>query len=228
MNSKYEQLKTKTILYIEDDQELRSNISKILKKFFKKVHVAEDGEDAYDILQENSTSIQLIVTDINMPNMNGISFVKYLRSINKNLPVIVISAYTDTDYLLDSIDLNILKYITKPFTSSKVYDFLDKVCEHFEFNNILKIDDKIYLEIDRSIIVIQEKEVSLTKKELTFFKMLIEKSIVTYEDIEEYLWGETVPTENAIRIFIRKLKQKIELNLIKNRNQIGYFLNKDY
>jgi DNA-binding response OmpR family regulator len=225
MNEKYKLLKNKTILYVEDDLTLQKNIVETLGHFFGKVLMASDGDDGYSIYIENQNKIDLIITDINMPNTDGITFSKSVREYDKNLPIIIISAYTDTDYLLDSIDLNIIKYITKPFTTKKIITLLDKLLEHFELNNHILINKDIKLNYENGELLITNHKIKLTKKETNFMKLLAENSIVTYDMMYEYMWDyNKSPSADAIKSFIRKFKKKLPFDFVKNQHSVGYYL----
>ena len=162
INKKYELLKNKTVLYVEDDLTLQKNIVETLGHFFDKILMASDGDDAYDLYISHQNRIDLIITDINMPNTDGITFSKLIREYDKNLPIIIISAYTDTDYLLDSIDLNIVKYITKPFTTKKIINLLDKLLEYFKLNSFIVINKNIKLNYENSELLIDNKNMKST------------------------------------------------------------------
>jgi len=225
INQKYKLLKTKTILYVEDDLQLQENILSIFGNFFDNVLVASDGDEAYDIYLENQNIIDIIITDINMPNTNGIELCKHIREYQKNLPIVIISAYTNTDYLLDSIDLNILTYITKPFTTQKTLGLLDKFLEFFELNKQKELGEHIKLDYENSTVSIENTTIKLTKKEKIFLKLLSENQTVTYDMMYEYIWDyEKAPSADAIKSFIRKLKRKLSIELFKNQKGEGYYL----
>jgi len=226
INKKYELLKTKNILYVEDDLTLQKNIVDTLKNFFNTVLIASDGDEAYSIYIENQNRIDIIITDINMPNTDGITLVKYIREYNKDIPIIIISAYTNTDYLLDSIDLNILKYITKPFTTKKIISLLDKLLEVFKLKSKIVISPNTLLSINDNILLINKEEIKLTKKETTFLKLLSENRVVSYDMMYEYMWDyDKAPSADAVKSFIRKIKKKVPKDMIKNQHNVGYFLN---
>ncbi|CAA6800304.1 MAG: Two-component response regulator family protein [uncultured Sulfurovum sp.] len=225
-NEKYALLKNKTLLYAEDDLELQSEVEEILNNFFKKIFIASDGDEALDIFIEHQNNIDLIITDITMPNTDGIALSKYVREYNKNLPIIIMSAYTNTDYLLDSIDLNIITYITKPFTTKKVFVLLDKLLDFFNLNNQFTFKDNSIFNFELGTIIIGQEKISLTNKESNFIKLLIENNIVTYDMMYEYLWDyDSPPTSNAVKSFIKKIKKKIPMDFFKNKQGIGYYLN---
>ncbi len=225
IDKKYDLLKSKTILYIEDDISLQKNIKEILQHFFKTVYTADDGDEAYTIYIENQNKIDIIITDINMPNTDGITLCKTIREFDKKIPIVIVSAYTNTDYLLDSIDLNVISYITKPLTTNKTLKLLDKFLEYFQLTNSLALDESIKFNYANGTLLINEDKIQLTKKESKFFKLLIENDIVTYEMMYEYLWDyDKTPSEDALKSFMRKFQKKLPKNLCKNQKGVGYFL----
>jgi len=225
IKKRYELLKKKRVLYVEDDITLQKNIVETLSHFFEKVLIASDGDDAYSIYIENQNRIDLIITDINMPNTDGITLSKMIRKFDRKIPIIIISAYTNTDYLLDSIDLNIIKYITKPFTTKKIIELMDKLVEYFKIEGHILISDNIELDYEKGELIVDSNRVSLTKKEKIFLKLLSENSIVTYDMMYENMWDfDKAPSSDAVKSFIRKLKRKIPCDIIKNRHSVGYYL----
>jgi len=225
INKKYKLLNKKVVLYVEDDLKLQSNIKQILENFFDEVFIACDGDEALDVYIQKQNKIDLIITDINMPNTDGISLCKHIREYDKKLPIIIMSAYTDTDYLLDSIDLNIVTYITKPFTTKKVFLMLDKMLDYFDLSNELLLKENISFNYENEILTFDENSILLTNREAMFIKLLNENSMVSYLMMYEYLWDyENQPTQNAIKSFIKKLKKKIPIELFKNKQGTGYYL----
>ena len=225
INKKYKLLQSKTILYVEDDLELQEKNFSILSNFFKNVLLASDGDEAYDVYLENQNTIDIIITDINMPNTDGIELCKHIRQYQKGLPLVIISAYTNTDYLLDSIDLNILTYITKPFTTQKILGLLDKFLDFFALESHKILGKEIELDYENSTLIIENKNIKLTTKEKIFLKLLSENQIVRYDMMYEYMWDYgKAPSADAVKSFIRKLKIKLSIELFKNQKGEGYYL----
>lgn len=104
--------KTCKILYVEDDAQTQKAMGEILTTLFEHVYIASDGEEGLKLFQEQQ--FDLIISDINMPKMNGIEMVAAIRSVNSEIPIMIISAYNDKEYLLDSIFLGIDRYVVKP------------------------------------------------------------------------------------------------------------------
>jgi len=224
----YSILKTLTILYVEDESSLQQQVTENLTPFVKKIITAENGLEGiqlFEAQEKNGENFDLVITDITMPNTDGIALSEYIRDYNKNLPIVIMSAYTNTDYLLSSIDLNILTYITKPFTTKKVFILLDKILEFFNLNNQFILKDNIIFNAEIGTITTEGENIILTSREIIFIKLLIENSIVSYNMMYEHLWDyDTEVSSNALKSFIKKIKKKLPLDMLKNKQGIGYYL----
>jgi DNA-binding response OmpR family regulator len=214
-------LKDKTALYIEDELDVLKNISELLSQFFGTFHTASDGEEGYRIFQKEKIDVMLV--DIELPKMNGIELIKKIRQENKQLPIVVISAYTKTDYLLESIELHLDKYIVKPLTSRKIHAMLETLNRDFAGESLLVCAKGIMFDQRNSSVTFEGEKHILTKKESEFLKLLCQKKMVSYDEIIQ-LWHDDIPTENAIRSFIKHLRKKLPENFLKNRNSIGYYV----
>lgn len=135
MNINKELLEKFTLLYVEDDDVIRTELSSILSNFFKKVFVASDGKEGLRTYLENKDSIDIILTDINMPLLNGLDMVKKIRSIKDNVPVIFATAYSDSEFLIDAIKVRAEDYVVKPIDIKKLISYIEEIVNrlHNEF-----------------------------------------------------------------------------------------------
>ena len=124
-------LKTLTVLYAEDDTSIRNSLSNILKKVFKEVVVCEDGQEGIDKYKNYSQSIEFdaIISDINMPNKNGLEMVKEIRELNSEVPVIMTTAHGEANYLMEAIKVNVSGYSLKPIDTKELLQTVQKFCE---------------------------------------------------------------------------------------------------
>jgi PAS domain S-box-containing protein len=124
-------LKTLTILYVEDDIAIRTSLSNILNKVFKKVIISEDGQKGVDDYLKYSQEFEFdaIVSDINMPNMNGLEMVKEIRTHNSDIPVIMTTAHGEANYLMEAIKINVSGYSLKPVDTKDLLMTIQKFCE---------------------------------------------------------------------------------------------------
>jgi len=127
-----------SILYIDDDKVAQNIISRLLESYFSKIYVANDGIDGIELYREKSPDI--VLSDISMPNMNGIEMVKEIKKLNPKQKVVLFTAYNDIDYLNKAINLGVDKYILKPLDAQKMHEALDELVKLLE----LEIEEKRY------------------------------------------------------------------------------------
>lgn len=118
-------LKEMSILYAEDDLAIQRNFSYLVKDVFKEVYLAENGQDGFKIFQEKKPSIVLI--DIHMPIMDGFIMAKEIRKIDKKIPLIVISAYNESDKLAEAKSIGINDFLIKPLNLKKFINVLTEL-----------------------------------------------------------------------------------------------------
>jgi len=215
----YDYLKDKTALYIEDELDVLQNISELLSNFFHTFYTASDGESGYTLFLEHK--IDVLLVDIELPKMNGIELIKKIRETHKEIPIVIISAYTKTDYLLESVELKLDQYIVKPLTSTKIHELLKKLDTVFSSKTLISLVPGVWIDQQISAISFEDKRYFLTKRELAFLVILSKNKFISYDEISA-LWEDVVPSQNAIRSYIKHLRKKLPADLLKNRNGMGY------
>ena len=131
-------LKRLTLLYVEDDEIIRNELSQLLANFFSQVLVAKDGKEGLRTFLENQDTVDIILTDINMPLYNGIDMVKKIRNIDSKVSVIFATAYSDNEFLLEAIKLRVQEYIIKPIDIRKLLSFLNDIASNLYQEFLLK------------------------------------------------------------------------------------------
>ncbi len=222
----YNNLNDKSVLYIEDDPVVLSNISKLLGNYFADIFTASDGETGYKEFIQKRELIDIMIVDIELPKLNGIELIKKIRKIDEDLPIVVISAYTKVDYLLESVELKLDKYIVKPFTTKKLYKLLEKLDQSLGGDDSFSLAPNVVIDRLSRMITTDEETLVLTQRELECLELLENKGIITYDELDS-LWKDTPPTPDAIRSFIKALRKKLPPGFLKNRQNIGYFIEKD-
>ena len=147
-----EVLKNITVLYVEDESLLQEGTTETLELFDINVICAQNGEDGLSTYRLMQDKIDLVLTDIKMPKLNGIDMIKSIREINKEIPVIITTAHQETNFLMKSIELNINAYVLKPIDIYKLKDTLIKAME----SKVLK--DKLRKKNQELELAIQEIE----------------------------------------------------------------------
>jgi CheY-like chemotaxis protein len=130
-----------TILFVEDDEIARHQLSRMLNRLFKKVITAKNGLEGYEIYQEErlvGNEIDLILSDINMPIMNGLEMLEKIRIHDSSTPVIFTTARTETEYLLKAISLGVEHYAIKPIDIEDVVNKIEIVCEKKYYKKVIK------------------------------------------------------------------------------------------
>ena len=117
-----EHTKDLTILYAEDDLPLQASTNEMWSMFFKKVDLANDGRDAWELYKNNDYDI--VITDISMPHMSGIELIEHVLELKQDQSIIVLSAHSDSEYLLAMIKLGITHFIAKPFNLKQLFKML--------------------------------------------------------------------------------------------------------
>lgn len=211
------------VLYAEDDLGVRKNVNELLSLLFKEVFLASDGQEAYELFMEHKPD--LVITDIKMPKVSGIELVKKIRESDQEAHIIIITAYTEVDFMLEAIELSLLRYIVKPITEPKLFEALEKFLQSKEKSYLKELAPEWFYDHLQKTIVYQDEVYELTKKEAKLIELLLLKdSIISYEEIEEKLWEHEYMSLNALRLMIKNLRKKLPEGILKNIQGIGYKL----
>ncbi|WP_024954878.1 response regulator [Sulfurospirillum arcachonense] len=201
-------LKDCVILYVEDEQSIQSQTKMILDDFVKEVIVASDGEEGLKIALE--TDIDIIVTDIMMPHLNGIDMLKILRNEHKkDIPAIITTAFTETDYLLEAIKLKVDGFITKPIN---IKDLINTI-----YTVMLPKVQKEELEgcsymVDALSILVGGKKIEILKYIIDH----IDKEHIFYGSYQDIMDNIQVSKPTVVNMF-KQLIQAGILEKIKNK-----------
>jgi diguanylate cyclase (GGDEF)-like protein len=161
MGFNYNKLKDITILYCEDEFDLRDVTTDILTQYTKKVYSCENGLIGLNTFKEKKEEIDLIITDINMPELGGLDMVRQIKEINDNIPIIVTTAFSNSSYLLDAINLGIDQYVLKPIDIKKLFEKIAKSLLYHELQD-LYLDNLTHIGNRNALI----KEIKYKKNQL--------------------------------------------------------------
>ena len=215
------------ILYVEDDEITRENAVEYLQNFFEVIYEASDAIKALQLYEKYKPDI--IITDIQMPKLNGLEFVQRIRQKDKKTQIIIITAFCDKNYLLKAIELGLVKYLVKPVKEKEFEEalFLCVNSLQEDNSNIVKLDIDSYFDTFNRNLVIKDEIIKLRTKELIFLELLIKNKnrYVSYEEIENYVWSDSVMTKDALKTLVKNLKTKIPKDLILNLTNSGYKIN---
>jgi len=219
-------LKPLTILYVEDEPLIRQNAVEYLSRYCRKVYEAQDGVEGLEIYKREKPD--LIISDINMPKLDGLDFARHIRQTDKTTPIILATAHTETEYLLKAVELQLIKYIVKPLTSEKLNHALILACDTLDtsyMHSIALSKDTHYDTLNQTLFR-EETLVKLTHNELLFFDFIVKnrQRAITYEEIENLIWAYEGMSMDALRSLVRGLRKKVSGDFIDNVSGIGYRL----
>lgn len=217
-----EPLKHFTLLFVEDQQDVLDCYAKIFDRSFKEVIIAKDGIEGYELYKKHRPDF--ILTDIRMPELNGIEMAKKIREDEKNKIIVFLTAYTDTEYLLEAIELQPVKYFVKPVPARELIKFFETSVDSVEKKCVAFKKNIVYDKHNR-VITNQGEEYKLTKMESTLLNLLVENKndVVPYAAIDK-LWGDKFMSVNSLRTLVKNIRHKAYPELIENLPNIGYKL----
>jgi len=225
-----------SLLYVEDNEDLRDTTMKIFSSLFNTTVAVEDGQvglNSYnEYFRDNGKYFDIVITDIEMPNMNGIEMTREILTINKEQKILVISAYDDKKYLIELINIGITGFIQKPLNleqiSSVLYDLCSKFAEEQEIFRILKFEDDFKWDNKHQDLSHGEFKVMLSDDETKLFALLADNlnKKFTKSEIFEHLYGPDKKfSEDEIENIIESLQEQIPKSIIKVDSEFRYCIN---
>ena len=221
--------KNLNILYIEDNISVQKQTTKMLESFFNKIYLANNGKEALELFEKENL-YNLVITDIEMPLLDGISFIEAIRKYNKKIPIIVLSAHDNKNYFLKTIKAGIDGYILKPYTLEQIVQTLEYIIDKYDmqkiFENLIKLEFNFTWDRYKCQLYKDDFQIKLSKNETKLFELFIETNsmIKTYEEIEYCLFDDCDDNTKKIRNLIRRLKIKLNYDLFDTIYSYGYSL----
>ena len=229
-----------SVLFVEDHEDLRENVTEILSTFFNKINSAVNGEDALKkyikYYNDNDKHYDIIISDIRMPRLNGVELVESVYNINSDQMIIIISAHDDSKYLLPLINLGIEQFIKKPIDYQDLLKVLLNTSKNVFLNNkeltqensrVIQLNDFFTFSKENNILNNNGAVIPLTKYEILFLQLLSDNigKLFSNEDITSYYTelGENLDIVN-IRKLVSKLRKKLPEKCVESVYGIGYRL----
>ncbi|MBE6575526.1 MAG: response regulator transcription factor [Ruminococcaceae bacterium] len=208
-----------SILIVDDDHDIVRAISLLLSKQGYRLYTAHNGLDALDIVA--TTPLHLILLDIMMPNLDGLSALMKIRA-TKNIPVILLSAKTEDSDKILGLSMGADDYIAKPYkpeelvarVQAQLRRYLTLGSVNTQPDNTLTVGDLVYNKDEKNLTV-RGEAVHLTSTETKIVELLMSTPgrIYAAEEIYERVWNEpSYSCENTVMVHIRRIREKIELN----------------
>ena len=222
--SKFQNL---TLLYIEDDLEIQNSLAEFLERYTSNLHLAQSAEEGMELYKKICPDI--ILLDINLPGKSGLDFARELRQYDSNTRIVISTAYTDQEFLLTAVELELTRYLVKPLTSNELMEALTKAADEYKGMDVpdaIDLGEGFCYDHKRKVLLCEEQVVTLRRKEMQLLEFFIAHAdhTLTYEALQYKVWPDSVMTKDAVRAQIRNLRKKSHPGLIKNINAIGYRL----
>jgi DNA-binding response OmpR family regulator len=227
MDKKYEILLSKSsVLLAEDDERVRMSFKMVLELYVDSVYCAKNGREAYDIYYKQHPDI--VITDIKMPVMSGLELVGKIRQKDSEIPIIVTSAYTDQDFLMESIKLSLVEYLVKPVKESDLSRVLEGSAKKLyqEHHTLTVITDEISYDLENKFFVYNGEQIVITPKEVEFVELLLSHrgNLLTKQEIEDKIYIYEEAPISALKNLVFKLRKKLPVEIIESVGKLGYMI----
>jgi len=189
--------------------------------------VASDGKEALALYAQYTPDVLLL--DIDMPYVDGIQIAQQIREENTQVIIVMLTALTDTQRLLDATELNLCKYLVKPVSPKAFKEVLQKVSQRLSqmSSSFISLQENYKWERSKEILYHHQKKVILTQKEKLLLSLLLKhhQKSVSFEEIMAIVWENDFDTEisiDTVKFHVSQLRKKLPLHSIKSVYGKGY------
>ncbi len=207
------QLKTMTVLYVEDELSAREEIAYFLDSKVNKLYQAKDGAEGLALFKEHQDEIDIVITDIQMPNMNGLEMAKQIKALDMDVPIIITSAFNDSEYLFKAIEIGISHYVTKPVDLMHLVQKSAKIAQNLNLKKTLLRTQKSLEHYQQAI----DERMLLTKCDkdglITYVNEKLSLMTGYSEEVligknEQFLWNELEINDGKYNEFFQRLEEE--------------------
>jgi diguanylate cyclase (GGDEF)-like protein len=173
-----------SILYIEDEEEIRDSLSRFINRFSKKLYIAKDGEEGLALYKEYNPDI--VISDIKMPKMNGIEMSKYIKDINPEQPIIFTTAHSESSFFMEAIEMQVDGYILKPINLKLLKSKIESISKIIQLQNDLKKQQLLIQEVSSfqdNILILLDSEEKLLFTNQKFLEFFASSSINEFNEM---------------------------------------------
>lgn len=202
------------ILYAEDEVKINKIISNVLTKDLYTVDNCFDGEESLNLFRVNE--YDLVILDLMMPKKDGLEVIKEIRKTNKKVPILALTAKSELDDKVTSLDLGFDDYLTKPFKTEELKARVRALLRRSTTLDILLKCNNLVLDPKSKRVKRNDKEVDLTAREYTLLEYLMRNpnSFRTEQDIIDNVWDRNYEGfSNVVAVHIKNIKKKVEKDL---------------
>lgn len=221
---KYKILSNIKILLVEDDDFTLQQLGRFLRRRVGKLFTAQNGVQGLKILEREE--IDIIITDLKMPNMSGLEMIKIAREMEYDGPVIIITALSDTDTILKAVDMGIVKYIIKPIDTDELLEILSKLAKDIikDKYDSLVIEDEVIIDKEKKVFL--EREIG--RKIAHFLKSYTGKGP---KNIKVFIQGNniTIEAEEVLTLMEQNIVSNVRnFSIVDYNRRLFYSENKRY
>jgi two-component system, OmpR family, response regulator VanR len=219
-------LKNRSVLFAEDDKIVRNQMAEILDMLFLKVFVAKDGEEAYRMYEDEKPDI--VISDIQMPKKDGIKLVKQIRKIDYKTPIILLTSFSEQEYILGAANLSVDGYLIKPVELGTIVDTVCRAIQRTprDMGLIELGGGTIYNPATREMYQNGTLiPLGLKEQELLMLLLKNQSKTLTKDEIIREVWPLDPICDSAIKNLILRLRKKLGFDIIVSVRGIGYRLN---
>ena len=221
------------LLLIEDEPTLRESVAKKLRRSGYEMDDCGDGETALELLA--AERYDLVLLDLNLPKVNGMTVLRTLRKTDLETPVLILSARSEISDKVEGLDAGANDYLTKPFHLEELEARIRSLTRRrFTQNNVVLNCGKVAFDTKARVAVADGQELSLTRKEIGILEYLLlnQGRPVSQEELLDHVWDNSVDNfSNSIRVHISALRKKLRAALgydpIRNRIGEGYVMEEE-
>jgi len=222
-------LKKHSILYVEDEPEIQKNITEYLGNYFGDIYLASEGKEALNQYSKHHPDVMLL--DINLPNIDGLTVAQEIRKNDPNIKIIMLTAFTEKEKLLKATELKLTKYLIKPVPPKEFKDTLKILAEELTNNptRFLKLSDDFTWDKEQEQLNLDGKAIILAEKEQRLLKLFVNHKgkPISYEKIVVTVWDNTFDKDvsiDSIKNQVSQLRKKIPSIAISSIYGEGYIL----
>lgn len=215
-------------MFVEDDFTTRLQMTHTLKMLFHKVYCAKDGEEAYNLYEDEQPDI--ILTDVRMPKKDGIKLTRQIRQIDYQIPIIMLTSFDDKNVLLNAANLAIDGYLIKPVEFMLLVEKLLQAIKRTHVTpNLITFNQNLIFNRDTKEFYYHNVIQTLGYKELELIEFLLENyhRTISKELIEAKLWNYEVQCNSAVKNLVLRVRKKLGNDVISVIRGVGYRINLD-
>ena len=225
-----------TLLYVEDDVLIRDNYTEIFESYFTNILTTDNGNEALKLFEENKVDVGIF--DISIPGINGLNLSSKIREIDQNIEIVIISAYSDRDKLLQAVSLKLFTYLIKPVQHNDLITTIENLIRKKSDSSNVKLAHDYIWNTQTKTLFYKNEAIKISQKEMEIVEILFKNKNIYLSacQIQEYLSDELVTDSNSCNGIVKTLSRfKKKLNerfatddfFVENCYGLGYKILQD-